>query len=355
MHVGKKKDIPENWNLGEESIGITTNYKYLGDVITSDGKNEKNIIARENMVNGIVRSINTTASSDVMRGIETNVILNLYNTKIIPCLLNNAESWTLSTKEEKQLDTIGIRTIKRLFGLPTRSPNVSIVYSFGLLYITQEVDKKQFLYLQKLLYRPETEWYRRMLMYLKSQNSGWAKHISDKLIEYELETDWEMIKRKTVNEWKNEVYKAVLRRNGKKLIDNCVSISNGIEKVHTKTRHIYQKLNNELYNAAPIKRIIVHDKQRARTVFMAQNGMLECGMNMKGTIPETCSECNVPDNEQHRLVECRKWLDSNAGNPVDINFCDIHNDDLDERIFDNLVKKIESIWETRYANGRMKR
>ena len=57
-----------------------------------------------------------------------------------------------------------------------------------------------------------------------------------------------------------------------------------------------------------MKRIIVHDKQRARTVFMAQNGMLECGMNMNGTIPEKCSECNVPDNEQHRLVECKKWL-----------------------------------------------
>ena len=238
MHVGRKKDIPENWNLGEESIGNTSNYKYLGDVITSDGKNEQNIIARENKVNGMVRSINTTASSDVMRGIETNVILNLYKTKIIPCLLNNAESWTLSKKEEKQLDTIGIRTIKRLFGLPTKSPNVSIIHSFGLLYITQEVDKKQFIYLQKLLYRPVTEWYHRMLAYLKSQNSGWAKHISDKLAEYELETDWELIRRKTVNEWKNEVHKAVLRMNGKKLMSNCVSVSNGGKSTYQNSTHI---------------------------------------------------------------------------------------------------------------------
>ena len=69
--------------------------------------------------------------------------------------------------------------------------------------------------------------------------------------EYELETDWEIIRRKTVNEWKNEVHKAVLRMNGKKLMSNCVSVSNEGEKVHTKTRHIYQKLNNELYTAAP--------------------------------------------------------------------------------------------------------
>ena len=170
-----------------------------------------------------------------------------------------------------------------------------------------------------------------------------------------LKLDWELIRRKTVYEWKNEVHKAVLRMNGRKLMSNCVSVSNEGEKVHTKTRHIYQRLNNELYTAAPIKRIIVHDKQRARTVFMAQNGMLECGMNMKGTIPEKCSECNVPDNEQHRLVECRKWLNSDVDNTVNIDFCDIYDETLDERTFDNLVRKIESKWETRYANGRMKK
>ena len=49
-----------------------------------------------------------------------------------------------------------------------------------------------------------------------SQNTGWAKRISRKLEEYELETDWENIKKKSPNEWKESVRKAVLRMNGKK-------------------------------------------------------------------------------------------------------------------------------------------
>ena len=96
-----------------------------------------------------------------MYKIETKVILNLYEIYVIPSLLNNAESWTLTTKDEKQLDLIGIRVIKRLFNLPTTSPNVSIIFSFGLLYITQIVDKKQFLYLHKILTR--THWTHSML------------------------------------------------------------------------------------------------------------------------------------------------------------------------------------------------
>ena len=122
MLVGKKVQVPDKWSLGEIHITNTTSYKYLGDVITNDGKNEKNITARENKLHRIIRQINTSASSDVMRGIQTKVILDLYNVRILPILLNNAESWTLTKKDEQRIDSIGIRAMKRLFGLPTTSP-----------------------------------------------------------------------------------------------------------------------------------------------------------------------------------------------------------------------------------------
>ena len=81
-----------------------------------------------------------------MRDIQTKVILDLYDVRILPCLLNNAESWTLSKKDEQRLDLIGIRAMKHLFGLPTTSPNVAVIYSFGLLYVTQEIEKKRFIF-----------------------------------------------------------------------------------------------------------------------------------------------------------------------------------------------------------------
>ena len=48
-------------------------------------------------------------------------------------------------------------------------------------------------------------------------------------------------------------------------------------------------------------------------------------------------------------------LNSEDDNTVNTDFCDIYDETLDERIFDNLVKKIESKWEIRYAKGRMKK
>ena len=66
--------------------------------------------------------------------------------------------------------------------------------------------------------------------------------------------------------------------------------------------------------------------------------MLECGKSMKSKISEISPECNVLDNKQHTLIECRKWLDSNADNTVDVNSCDIYNEDQDERIINGFVK-----------------
>ena len=114
MQVGRKTSVPETWALGEKQIRNTTSYKYLGDMITNDGKNKINIEKRYNTVQSMVRLINTMAASDVMKAIESKVLLQLYHACIIPCFLNNADSWSLSVTDEKELDKLGIRVMKRL-------------------------------------------------------------------------------------------------------------------------------------------------------------------------------------------------------------------------------------------------
>ena len=61
MQVGKKAKCPEKWNLGSDVIENTTAYKYLGDELTSNCKNDKNILQRDNRVCALVRQINTAA------------------------------------------------------------------------------------------------------------------------------------------------------------------------------------------------------------------------------------------------------------------------------------------------------
>ena len=143
-------------------------------------------------------------------------------------------------------------------------------------------------------------------------------------------------------------------KNGKKLLENCQTKSNDGLKINTKTKHIYQELSEEIYKAEAKKSIIEGTKQRARTIFLARNGMLYCGKNMKGTITEMCPDCKTRDNENHRLNNCPKW--GGAGNDNtenDVEFNDIYSED--RKALNCVISKILNVWEVKFANGRMKK
>ena len=102
MRVGKHKDAKKEWKLGEIMIKETDSYKYLGDLIPSDGKNSSNLDQRKSKVTAATTTINSIAETEVLRRIETAVILELHEKINIPALLTNAESWSLN-KGEKTL------------------------------------------------------------------------------------------------------------------------------------------------------------------------------------------------------------------------------------------------------------
>ena len=89
-------------------------------------------------------------------------------------------------------------------------------------------------------------------------------------------------------------------------------------------------------------------------MILARHGMLECGANFKGTIPEMCRHCDKKDNENHRLNECtHPNLTNWANSDEQIEFCSIYSNDNDT--VTRLIERTECIWEIRYGNGSIKR
>ena len=103
-----------------------------------------------------------------------------------------------------------------------------------------------------------------------------------------------------------------------------------------------------------MKELMQRNKQKSKTIVLARSRMLECGKNFKGTMNEVCPECRKTDDEHHRLNECRQWKDTNyADKSTNVNFNDIFSDS--DYVLDEIIEKIETVWETKYANGKMKR
>ena len=348
MRVGKHNENQSQWKLGELLIDETESYKYLGDLITNDGKNAKNLDQRKCKITAATTTINAIAETDVLRKIETTVLLELHEKITIPILMNNAESWNLNKGERESLERIEIQALKHLFDLPAHTPTPAILYTLGIPYTGQRLDKMRLIYLHRILKRFDQHWTKITLNHLKSLNIGWAKSIDECLKLYDLPEDHNEIKSMTMRSWKNLVTRKVEIKNTQRLRDDCYKISDGVRTPKTKTRHIIEEVENPNYQRKTRDELKGCTKHETKTIIIARFGMLECGCNFKGSMESLCKTCKVIDNENHRLNECTTYRVS----PTHVNFKDIHS--CDTNVLTHLIEKIEQIWNTKTAHGTVK-
>ena len=105
MKIGKHDKKEVKWQLGNMEIKETQKYKYLGDIITPDGKNSENLQSKANKLQSITVNINTIAAGEVLHRIETAVLLDMHEKLAVSSFLTNAEAWNLSKKDEEELET----------------------------------------------------------------------------------------------------------------------------------------------------------------------------------------------------------------------------------------------------------
>ena len=340
------------WNLGDLKIKTCANYRYLGDVISSNGKNKDNIEARKNKITASTVSITTIAESEVLNRIETSVILQLHETINVPSLLNNAESWDLLKGEQKELDQIEIQSIKRLFDLPTKTPTPAIIHSLGIPYTSMRIDKKQLLYLHRLLNRANTHWTVQLLKTLGDLNIGWHKRIVSILEKNQLPVDFETIKRTPFNTWKNQVTTSIEKEHKNRLKEDCHKKEGGVTIPKTKTVTILSEIDMPNYERKPKTELLLCTKNECKTIIIARYGMLECGTNYKGTLNSQCTTCNTIDNEEHRLNECIRFKEKNFHGTNDkIPFSTIYSDNIEE--LRALMSRISQVWNVRTGHGTM--
>ena len=172
--------------------------------------------------------------------------------------------------------------------------------------------------------------------------------------EYELEHDWNEIKTLSKSRWKSIVCVAVRAKNRLKLLDSCIQHGSVDEKIKTKTAYVYNNVSNDTNSHEILPEILLLNRVDTKTVIVARSGMLECGKNFKGTLPETCRECGEEDSESHRLNRCVTWRHLNyleTGKEVD--FDDIYSDERSK--LSQIIPSIQRVWEIHYGNGSMKK
>ena len=121
----------------------------------------------------------------------------------------------------------------------------------------------------------------------------------------------------------------------------------------TKTISILKTLESSNYKRVPQPEILTLSKIECKALIVARFGMLECGVNFRGTTSYRCTNCNTDDSEEHRLNHCIKYRENNCYDMAEKNpFKLIYSNDPD--VLRVILKKIDKVWNVTMGQGSMR-
>ena len=112
MVITKYKDIPKcNLLLNGLKITQINQFKYLGSIITSDGKSEKDIITRIGMAKSAFMDLKKILTN---KHISITTRLRVLKCYVWSVLLYGSETWTISKKMQKRLEAAEMWFLRRM-------------------------------------------------------------------------------------------------------------------------------------------------------------------------------------------------------------------------------------------------
>ena len=146
-----------------------TEEKFLGDIISSDGKNHKNIKHRLSKGIGISTQIMNLLKITSFGSHYFEIAILLRDSMLINGMMTNAEVWyNFNEQDINEFEAIDKSFLKKLLSNPSSTPNEALYLEMGILPIGGIVKARRINYLHSLLSRDTnsmlysffiTQWY----------------------------------------------------------------------------------------------------------------------------------------------------------------------------------------------------
>ena len=295
--------------MGEEEMELKDEEKYLGDIISSDGKNSKNIQARVNKGKGIVRNILSMLEGIPFGKHFYEVAVILRNSLLVSSVLFNCEAWYNLTKTElKLLESVDLCFLRAIFKAPKSTPIEMFYLELGILPLKEIIRKRRLGFLHYILRQSKesmiSQFFEAQKRYPTSKD--WVTMIKCDLKILNMNLEFDDIKIMEKKEFMNKV--------SEKIIFKAKMDLNALKENHSKVRQIehhvlkmqkYLKPNNEI---AKIEEKQLLFKLRCRTT--------DVKMNKKGLYEDySCRACGLENESQkHITTYCENLRKNNNEN-----------------------------------------
>ena len=213
MHAGKQLRACCVLNAHNTEISIVDKEKYVGDIVTSNGKHSKNLITRRSKGIGITSEIISILDGLCLGGHYFTSALLMRQSMLIQVLLSNSETWLrLSQADLGKLESVDRMFLRRILKVPTSTPIASLYLETGCIPIFYILKMRRIMFLHHILTREPSALITRVfwaqvrqpvkgdwcLVVKEDLDSIGLSHLSYEAIkEYEQDTLHDLLKEKT--------------------------------------------------------------------------------------------------------------------------------------------------------------
>ena len=307
----KKDDIFTNLEdlvdeeIGESLLNETESEKYLGDVISCDGRNTKNISTRRSKGVGIVEQIFKILGGSVFGPYYFEVGLILRQALFINSVLTNSESWYgLKETEIEQLEQVDEMLLRKLFEVGQGCPKEMLFLETGSWPLRYTIMFRRLMFLHYIINEDKKSLiYRCLEAQMRNPvRNDWILTVWENFEELDIALDLETISILSIESYRKFLFK--------KLEDRVLNYLNGIKSKHSKVmniKHDTLKLQNYLL---PDNQ---KDVQLSKFIFHAKTRMLKVRHNFKNNYINKSKECPLgcgSEDTQEHLLDCSKIVES---------------------------------------------
>ena len=303
------------------SMELEDSWKYLGDILSSDGKNDLNIRDKVGKGLGAVTQIIQMLADLVLGPYYYEAAIILRSALLLSTILSNSETWVnLSMKNVEDLEKVDEEYLRQLLGAPAKTPIELLYLELGVVPIRFLLMARRINYLKYLLCDNEDSL---LSHFFKAQcedpvKGDWVSQVKADLKHLELNLTFDEIEVMS-----KEVLKKVVKE---KISSKALCYLKELQQKHSKSQPLqYEKLCLQDYLQSDIK-----STQREKSfAFNLRSRMIELKANFKSVQKNlTCRLCGAHEENQPGLLICQTLnanTDISTGSPPQ--FSDLYSHD----------------------------
>ena len=300
---------------------------YLGDIISADGRNTRNIKKRVGKGLGIIADIVNLLGMINLGEYYFETVTLLRESVFLNGILTNAEIWYSLTKDEiKELEDLDLTLLRKVFKVPYSTPSEAYYLELGILSIETTIKKRRLNFFHYLLNRKEDEMlYSFFLTQFYNPTPGdWTEQAKLDFSDLDIPLDFEVLKKKSKESFKSLVKRKAEEYELLRLIKK--------QETHSKMEKlIYTELKPQKYMKTP-----GITTEQAQNLFRWRVRMSPFGENFRGgQALVVCPLCHNHLDNQQMALRCEVM---NEEVTIECKIKEIYRDNISLQTSQNLLE-----------------